>query len=228
MVKRSANTEMSDESDAKVQMIDLTSDEQTVQVKNQCAECKKVFKWAQGLKRHIDRIHKKIKFNCSKCSGKFSTKWYLARHRKRCLTKRWELSKNITIECEVKDGQVRTAIVSTKLSKNNGLPKTVVLTCNEMEGLEDLVSNYVKLPITRNTCCGVYRDTLLPPRLKDNKFRFYDHAYMIGSGGTLKILTCKKTGDEYENTGRVELTNEEVLKLKENIKEIYKCCRELE
>lgn len=45
----------------------------------QCTFCRKLFR-KDNLKRHIDSVHNKLKFNCVKCGISCSTKGALTRH----------------------------------------------------------------------------------------------------------------------------------------------------
>jgi hypothetical protein len=115
------------------------------------------------------------------------------------------------------------------------LAKTVFLTCDEVEGLEDLLLNFVKIPVTGTGCCGGRKDTLCPLRLQDGRNSCYgyngEYAELIGNFRTIKIFTFKRVDSdstgEPENVavGRVELLEREILEFKEIIREVYEHCR---
>jgi hypothetical protein len=115
------------------------------------------------------------------------------------------------------------------------LARTIFLTCDEVEELEDLSNNFITLPLPQGSCCCVGRQSkLCPPRLKkqiQNSGEYSTlgaYADLIGSGGTIKIITAKKIEKGYTNLGGVELSEYEFIELKKIIKEIYTQCRELE
>jgi hypothetical protein len=144
--------------------------------------------------------------------------------------KTWELNgKNTIVTCGFKNGQIRLGISKLKNNNNSYLLEGVFLTCNEVEGLEDLLSNYVDLPLIGAICsCGMYEDSLCPVRLKNDEFQFKDYAFMRSGYNTLKIYSCEKFATGDKNIGHVELTNSEAIQLKKNIKEIYAFCRKVE
>jgi hypothetical protein len=144
--------------------------------------------------------------------------------------KTWELNcKQTNVTCGLKNGQVMLGISKLKSNNNTYLIEGIFLTCNEFEGLEDLLSNYVDLPLSAARCsCGMYEDSLCPVRLKNDEFQFKDYAFMRSGYYTLKIYSSEKFGIGDNNIGHVELPNSDVTELKENIKEIYAFCRKAE
>jgi hypothetical protein len=147
--------------------------------------------------------------------------------------KTWELNRKKTnVTCGFKNGQILLGV--TKLNNNTNNFEGVLLTCNEVEGLEDMLSsNYVDLPLIATNCsCSMYYDSLCPDRLKeeddDEESRFKDYAYITSGYYTLIICSPHKLGIGRKNSGHVELTNSEVKQLKKNIKEIYAFCRKAE
>jgi hypothetical protein len=115
------------------------------------------------------------------------------------------------------------------------LAKTVFLSCDEVEGLEDLLLNFVKVPVHGSACCGGRKDTLCPLRLQDGRNSCYgyagEYAEILGNCGTIKILTFKTVESNpsrrinNEFLGQVELVEDEILKFKEIIPEVYEHCR---
>jgi hypothetical protein len=154
----------------------------------------------------------------------------------------WELiAKTTNIACCYINGQVLLRIANMNYNNNN--VEVVFLTCDEVEGLEDLISNFVNfpLPVMGSCCRRAIRDSLCPARLqvearKDGGlFIFKDHAYMDICNRTLILNSSKKYDDDDDDDdardnhfARVELNNSEALQLRDNIKEIYACCREME
>jgi hypothetical protein len=153
----------------------------------------------------------------------------------------WELiAKTTNIACCSINGQVLLRISNMNYSNNK--MEGVFLTCDEVEGLEDLISNLIEfpLPVMGSCCRRVMRDSLCPSRLqaearKDGGlFYFKDHAYMDVCNRTLILNSSKKYDDDNADDagdthfGRVELNNSEALQLRTNIKEIYARCREME
>jgi hypothetical protein len=157
------------------------------------------------------------------------------------LKRSWELSDRINIRCELFEENVVLRLSSRKDLPDRyitpeGIARTVLLLPDEVEGLEDLLVNFVKLPDSlqgRSCRCGVRRDSLLPvtmleERRKDPSFSYYMHAELLSFGGTMKILTHKKQGSNYKCAARVELDENEVRKFQCCVSDIYKHCRRAE